>query len=203
MKSVHDWQSYQASVLAQLGGGTSILYRPCREHPARVTYCALDDSVKDHERIAVISEPGFTGLFLAVFSKIFLSCRLGQLFKPAFPGKTSLFIKGFSRTIPTEYFSEQVPGDNGHGFVPRHLGFIFFLVVELSIETASLNQRQGDCLQDFSKQLPALFADLVLTLECSHGLATTRDFSRQCHNFIPVQAGRLFEGQPVMPVDAL
>lgn len=117
--------------------------------------------------MAVISEPGFTGLFLAVFSKIFLSCRLSQLFKPAFTGKKSLFIKGFSRTIPTEYFPEQVPSDNGHGFVPRHLGFIFFLVVELSIETASLNQRQGDCLQDFSKQLPALFADLVLTLECA------------------------------------
>ncbi len=40
-------------------------------------------------------------------------------------------------------------------------------MVELSLETASLNQRQGDCLQDFSKQLPALFADLVLTLECA------------------------------------
>jgi len=30
----------------------------------QVTYCAPDDSLKDHERLAVILKPGFTGLML-------------------------------------------------------------------------------------------------------------------------------------------
>jgi len=29
----------------------------------QVTYCGADDSVKDHERLAVFLKPGFTGLF--------------------------------------------------------------------------------------------------------------------------------------------
>ena len=165
MKSVHDWQSYQASVLAQSGGGTSILYRPCRELPARVTDCAPDDSVKDHERIAVISRPRFTGLYLFAFFKTSLSCCLGQLFVSAFTGEKTLLIKGFTRTIPAKYLFEQMSGHNGHGLVSRHLCFLFLFVIEVPIKTAFFNQRQSDCLQDFSQQPPALFADLVPALK--------------------------------------
>jgi len=93
MKSVHDWQSYRASVLAQLGGGTAILYRPCREHPTRVTDCSPDDSIKDHDAMAVISGPGFTGLFLYLsFDSVRSGC-LGQFVVPAFAGEKSLFVK--------------------------------------------------------------------------------------------------------------
>jgi len=58
-------------------------------------------------------------------------------------------------------------GYNGHGLVPRYLCFILLFVIKIPIETTSFEQRQGDCLKDLSQQFPALFADLVLSLECA------------------------------------
>ena len=141
MASVHDWQSYQASVLAQSEGGTAILYRPCRELPTRVTDCAPDDSAGDHERVAVISGPGFTGLTVSVFPEGYRSSCLSWLFKSAFTGEKTLIVKGFSRTIPAEYFPEQVSGYDCHGFVPRHLCFIFLFMIKLSVQATFSDQR--------------------------------------------------------------
>jgi hypothetical protein len=167
MQSVHDWQSYQASVLAQLGGGTAILYRPCREHPTRVTDCSADDSVKDHDAIAVISGPGLTGLFLFVFPTSSLSGCPGYLVKSAFADEKSLFVKSFSGSVPAEYLFQEMPADNDHGLIAGHLGNLLLVVVIFPVETTSPDQGQGYCQQDFAQQPPALFTDFVLSLKCS------------------------------------
>jgi hypothetical protein len=150
-----------------------------------VTDCAPDDSIKDHKRVAVISRPGFTGLFPLGFSKTFLLCCFSQLFVSASAGKKALFVKGFSRAIPTVYLPEQMSGYNGHGLVPRHLCFILLFVIKVPIETTSFDQRQGDCLQDLPQQFPALFADLVLSLECA-ALSGSEIETSIAHQFTPV-----------------
>ena len=164
MTSVHDWQSYQASVLAQLGGGTAILYRPCREHPTRVTDCAPDDSVRDHERVAVISGPGFTGLRLVLLCSSGRSGCLGYLLVSALRGEESLLVKLLTGFVPAVQLFEHVPGNDRHRLGSGHLGFILLSVVDLAVKLPLPNQGQGDHLQYFSEQSPSLFADFVLAL---------------------------------------
>jgi len=152
MKSVRDWQSYQASALVLQRDRATILYWPCREHPTRVTYCKPDDSIKDHKRVAVISRPGFTGPLLIFLDCSHQSSRLCQGFILAFAGKETLFVEGLTGLIPAEQFTQEVPGNHGHGLVARHLSFVFFLVVDLAIETPMFNQWQGYDMQDLSEQ---------------------------------------------------
>lgn len=165
MVSVRDWQSYQASVLAQCGGGTTLLYRPCREHPARVTYCKPDDSAGDHKRLAVISRPGLTGLFPVLPCSVSLSGRLGQRLVPALAGEEPLLVKLFTGSAPAVKLPEQLPGDHGHGLVSHHFLLLFFTMVVRSVQTFFLDQGQGNVLQHLAEQPSALFADLVLPLE--------------------------------------
>lgn len=169
MTSVHDWQSYHYPALALLSDRATLLYWPCRELPTRVTYCKPDDSVKDHNPIAVISGTGFTGLFKFYVVSVYYhrSCRLDQGLVLTLASKEALFIKGLARPIPAVQFSQEVPGDHDHCLVARHLGFILFLMVDFSIEGLLLDQRQGNRLQYLAEQGAAFLGDLVLALKIS------------------------------------
>ena len=130
-----------------------------------MTYCKPDDSAGDHKRIAVISMPGLTGLFLILPCSVYLSSRLGQRFIPALAGEEPLFVKPFTGSAPTVYLPEQLPGNRGHGLVSRHFLLLFFTMVVRSVQTFFLYQGQGNVLQHLTEQSSALFADLVLALE--------------------------------------
>jgi hypothetical protein len=73
-----------------------MLYRPCREHPARVTIVHLMIPLIDHERLAVILGPGFTGLCFVFEYFSSLLCRFRILQVLALTRKKPLLIKGFS-----------------------------------------------------------------------------------------------------------
>ena len=186
MASVHDWQSYQASVLAQLGSGTSILYRPCREHLIRVTDYFTDDSIKDHKRLAVIFGPGFTGLtsFFLTYSSL-LSCLSNQFLMPAFTGKKTLFIKLRTGSAPAIYLTQQMTGNNSHRLSTGHIHLVFFGMVIVTIELSFSHKRQRYRLQDLSQQPSPFFTNLVLPLESA---ALTHSKLKPCvpHQLTPI-----------------
>jgi hypothetical protein len=136
--------------------------------------------------VAVICGPGFTGLFLSlVCLPIGCSGRLSQFLVSALAGKEPLFVECLPGAIPAIEFSQQLPGDDGHGLVSRHFRFILFLVIDGAVEAALSDQWQSNGMQDLSEQLSALFADLVLTLEGA-ALSSLEIKTRIAHELSPM-----------------